>query len=154
MDSTPLTTAGRDRLGGELKNRKGKIRAEIVAAISTAREHGDLRENAEYHAACEQQSFNEGRIKEIESLLSTAQVVDPSRINANGRVVFGATVGLRRQSDSELLSYQIVGEAEAMVEEGRLSVSSPLARALIGKSEGDEASVAEETYLIESVEYR
>ena len=140
-----------------MRNRKSKIRSEIVTAIATAREHGDLRENAEYHAACEQQSFNEGRIRELESLLSMAQIVDPARIHADGRAVFASTVTLVRQADAKELRYQIVGEAEASVDEGRISVRSPLARALIGKSAGEEAGVETssgiETYSIASVEY-
>ncbi len=157
MNRVPLTSTGHTRLVEELRNRKSKVRSEIVTAIATAREHGDLRENAEYHAACEQQSFNEGRIRELESLLSMAQVVDLARIHTDGRVVFASTVTLLRQSDGTKLRYQIVGEAEASVDDGRVSVSSPLARALIGKSAGEDAGVDTsngiETYSIVSVEY-
>ncbi|MBS63949.1 transcription elongation factor GreA [Salinisphaera sp. C84B14] len=139
MDKTPLTQTGADALRDELKRLKKTERPRIVAAIEEARAHGDLKENAEYHAAKEEQGFNEGRINEIESKLATAQIIDVARVGAqaNGRVVFGATLDLADEDSGEEFTYQIVGEDEADIKKGLLSFASPIARALIGKTEGD-----------------
>lgn len=154
----PMTAAGAERLRGELERLRGVERPRVIRAISEAREHGDLRENAEYHAAREEQSFLEGRIAEIESQLARAQIVDPAGLAAGGRVVFGATVRLIDVETGEEHGYQIVGELEAEITEGRLSVSSPFARALIGSHEGDTVTVrapgGEREYEIVEVEYR
>lgn len=139
-DSVPMTLEGAEKLRAELKRRKSVDRSRIIEAISTAREHGDLSENAEYHAAKEQQSFNEGRIKEIESKLSRAEVIDPKRLQSD-KVVFGAQVSLLDVESDDEITYQIVGVDEANLEEGKISITSPLARALIGKEEGDEVEV-------------
>lgn len=136
---------------------KNEVRPKIINAIAEARAHGDLRENAEYHAAKEQQAFVEGRIAEIESRLANAEIIDTSRLSASGRVVFGATVELTAIETSEEVRYQIVGEMEANVESGLVSISSPIARALIGKEEGEVVVVVtpagEVEYEILSVEY-
>jgi len=137
MNRVPMTQKGADRLRAELERLKGEERPRIIAAIAEARAHGDLKENAEYHAAREQQGFIEGRIGELESALSYADVIDPSRLNAGKRIVFGATVDLADEDSGEEISYQIVGELEADIRQNRLSVTSPFARALIGKSEGE-----------------
>jgi transcription elongation factor GreA len=157
MSRTPITVAGAEKLKAELARLKSKERPRIISAIAEARAHGDLSENAEYHAAREEQSFIEGRIAELESLLSEAQVIDPASLNVEGRVVFGATVKLYDEtSDSEVV-YQIVGEMEADLEQGQISVTSPIARALIGKEEGDTVEVQTpgglRTYEILSVRY-
>ncbi len=128
-------------LKAELQKLKSEDRPRVVAAIAEARAHGDLKENAEYHAAREQQGFIEGRIKEIEAKLSNAQVIDVAKLNAGGKVVFGATVELSDEESGDEVTYQIVGEDEADIKHGRISVSSPIARALIGKEEGDVAVV-------------
>ncbi len=128
-------------LKAELQKLKSEERPRIIAAIAEARAHGDLKENAEYHAAREQQAFVEGRIKEIESKLGNAQIIDVAKLNAGGKVVFGATVDLVDEETAEEVTYQIVGEDEADIKLGRISVSSPIARALIGKEEGDVATV-------------
>lgn len=128
-------------LKAELQRLKSEERPRIIAAIAEARAHGDLKENAEYHAAREQQAFVEGRIKEIESKLGNAQIIDVTKLNAGGKVVFGATVDLADEETGEEVTYQIVGEDEADIKLGRISVSSPIARALIGKEEGDVATV-------------
>jgi len=143
MDKTPLTQNGADALREELKSLKKVERPRIVAAIEEARAHGDLKENAEYHAAKEEQGFNEGRISEIEGKLATAQIIDVARVGAqaNGRVVFGATVDLADEDSGNELTYQIVGEDEADIKNGMLSFASPIARALIGKTEGDVVDV-------------
>ncbi len=141
MSRTPMTTRGAEQLRQELKNLKNVDRPRVIAAIAEARAHGDLKENAEYHAAKEQQSFIEGRISEIEQHLSGAQIIEPSSLRAGGRVVFGATVDLFNLSSQEEVRYQIVGDLEADIGKGLVSISSPLARALIGKSEGDVALV-------------
>lgn len=143
MDKTPLTQSGADALRKELKRLKTVERPRIVAAIEEARAHGDLKENAEYHAAKEEQGFAESRIAEVEGKLATAQIIDVALAGAraNGRVVFGATVDLIDCDTEEELGYQIVGEDEADIKQGRLSFASPIARALIGKSEGDEVDV-------------
>lgn len=139
MDKTPLTQNGADALREELKRLKKTERPRIVAAIEEARAHGDLKENAEYHAAKEEQGFNEGRINDIEGKLATAQIIDVARVGAqaNGRVVFGATLDLADEDTGDELTYQIVGEDEADIKNGMLSFASPIARALIGKTEGD-----------------
>jgi len=144
MDKTPLTQNGADALRDELKKLKKIDRPRIVAAIEEARAHGDLKENAEYHAAKEEQGFNEGRIGDIEGKLATAQIIDVARVGAqaNGRVVFGATVDLVDEDSGDELTYQIVGEDEADIKSGMLSFASPIARALIGKTEGDVVDVA------------
>ncbi len=141
MSKTPMTARGAERLRDELNELKGVARPRVIAAIAEARAHGDLKENAEYHAAREQQGFIEGRIQEIEAKLSNAQIIDPSTLNAGGKVVFGATVVLLDMDSEEEVTYQIVGEDEADIKERRISVTSPVARALIGKEEGDIAQV-------------
>lgn len=141
MSKVPLTVRGADKLREELNRLKYKERPRIIEAIAEARAHGDLKENAEYHAAREQQSFVEGRIKEIEGKLSNAQIIDVTTLNANGKVVFGATVDLVDEDSGEEFTYQIVGEDEADIKQGMISVQSPIARALIGKEEGDVAAV-------------
>lgn len=138
MKKVPMTVRGAEMLREELKNLKSVERPRIIQAIAEARGHGDLKENAEYHAAKEQQGFVEGRIKEIEAKLSNTQIIDVTAIDAKGKVVFGSTVLLLDlQSESEI-SYRIVGEDEADIKTGLISVTSPIARALIGKNEGDE----------------
>ena len=141
MSKVPLTLRGAEMLKAELQKLKSEDRPRVVAAIAEARAHGDLKENAEYHAAREQQGFIEGRIKDIEAKLSNAQVIDVTKLNAAGKVVFGATVELADENSGEEVTYQIVGEDEADIKHGRISVSSPIARALIGKEEGDVAVV-------------
>ncbi len=136
-NKVPMTARGADALKAELKQLKQVERPSIIAAIAEAREHGDLKENAEYHAARERQGFCEGRIKDIEGKLSFAQVIDITKINGNGRVIFGATVDLEDEETGDELTYQIVGDDEADIKAGMISVSAPIARALIGKSEGD-----------------
>ena len=133
----PMTVEGEQALREELNRRKFELRPQITRAIAEAREHGDLKENAEYHAAREQQSFNEGRIHEIESKLADAQVIDIRKINPTGKVIFGVTVTLIDTDNDSELCYRIVGEDEADLKANKLSVMSPIARALIGKSEGD-----------------
>ena len=141
MSKVPLTIRGAEKLRSELAELKGVARPKVIKAIAEARAHGDLKENAEYHAAREQQSFIEGRIKEIESKLSHAQIIDVRTIDAGGRVVFGATVEVYEEEEDEEHVFQVVGEDEADIKQGLVSVSSPIARALIGKSEGDVAVV-------------
>lgn len=141
MYKVPLTVRGAEKLRVELNELKNTVRPRIIQAIATAREHGDLKENAEYHAAREQQSFTEGRIAEIESKLANAQIIDVTKLNAGGKVVFGATVELEDLDTENRVTYQIVGEDEADIKEGRISVGSPIARALIGKEEEDVAEV-------------
>ena len=138
MDKHPMTPAGAEKLRAELSELKQVKRPAVIAAISEAREHGDLKENAEYHAAREQQGFIEGRIKDIEAKLSHAQIIDVTTLNANGKVVFGSTVVLLDINTDEEKTYQIVGVDEADIKVNKISVSSPVARALIGKEEGDE----------------
>lgn len=141
MNKIPLTVTGADKLRSELHELKSVKRPAVIAAIAEARAHGDLKENAEYHAAREQQGFIEGRIKEIEAKLSHAQVIDVTTMDAQGRVIFGATVDvIDLESDAET-TYQIVGEDEADIQRGLISVNSPIARGLIGKEEGDVAVV-------------
>lgn len=141
MSKVPLTVRGAEKLREELHRLKYDERPRIIEAISEARAHGDLKENAEYHAAREQQSFAEGRIKEIEGKLSNAQIIDVKQLNANGRVVFGSTVDLVDEESGDEFTYCIVGEDEADIKAGMISVQSPLARAMIGKEVGDIASV-------------
>jgi transcription elongation factor GreA len=138
MSKVPLTARGAEKLRAELEELKRVARPKVIKAIAEAREHGDLKENAEYHAAREQQGFIEGRIKDIESKLSHAQIIDVTKIHADGKVVFGATVDLLELDNDEEFTYQIVGDDEADIKHGLISVSSPIARALIGKSEGDD----------------
>ena len=142
MKRSPMTARGAEQLRSELKRLKSEDRPRVIKAIAEARSHGDLSENAEYHAAREQQGFIEGRIREIEARLSTAEVIDVATLNAGGKVVFGATVDLEDQDDGSKVSYQIVGEDEADLRAGRISVGSPIARALIGKASGDVVDVA------------
>ena len=142
MKRSPMTLRGADLLRTELKRLKGEDRPRVIKAIAEARAHGDLSENAEYHAAREQQGFIEGRINEIEARLATAEVIDVSQLAHSDRVVFGATVDLEDQDDGSAVSYQIVGEDEADIRAGRISIASPIARALIAKSVGDVAEVA------------
>ena len=140
MEKIPLTRAGQTALDKELKKLKSEERPSIIRAIAEAREHGDLSENAEYHAARERQSFVEGRIKEIEGTLSLADVIDTSKLS--GTIKFGAFVTLVDEDTDEEKTYQIVGEPEADIEAGKLNIKSPLARALIGKDEGDSVEVS------------
>ena len=139
--ATPMTIEGEERLREELVNLKNVVRPAISKAIGEAREHGDLRENAEYHAAKERQGFTEARIRDIEGKLGDAQVIDVTRIKPTGKVVFGATVTLFDLETDAEVSYKIVGEDEADIKDDKISVMSPLARALIGKAEGDEVRV-------------
>jgi len=141
MTKIPLTVAGAERLRAELQDLKSVQRPAIINAIAEARAHGDLSENAEYAAAKERQSFIEGRIAEVEGKLSNAQIINPALLDADGRCVFGATVDLEDMEAGEVVTYQIVGEDEADIKQGKISVSSPLARALIGKTVGDVAEV-------------
>jgi transcription elongation factor GreA len=136
-----MTLRGVEQLREELRHRKSELRPRIIASVEEARAHGDLKENAEYHAAREQHGFNEGRIGEIEGKLSKALVIDVAKLPKNGKVVFGTTVELTDVETGEELRYQIVGEDEADIKESRISVNSPIARALIGKTEGDVGGV-------------
>ena len=157
MSKIPMTTRGVILLQDELKKLKSQDRPNVIAAISEARAHGDLKENAEYHAAKEQQGFIEGRIKEIESKLSNVQEIDVSIINAGGKVVFGSTVTLIDLQNNDEITYKIVGEDEADIKSNLISYSSPIARAIIGKFEGDDvvfqAPGGEREYEVVSVEY-
>jgi len=141
MSKTPLTVRGAEQLRAELNRLKSEDRPGVIRAIAEAREHGDLKENAEYHAAREQQGFIEGRIADIEAKLANAQIIDVTRLPATGKVVFGVTVVLEAEEDGEEKTYQIVGEDEADIKAGLISVQSPMARALIGKEEGDVVDV-------------
>jgi len=141
MEKVPMTAGGHVALQEELQRRQSVDRPEIIQAIAEARAHGDLSENAEYHAAKEQQSLNEGRVTELEDLLSRAEVIDVAKLTGDS-VKFGATVELADEDTDEESKYQIVGDQEADVKEGKISISSPIARALIGKSEGDSVEVA------------
>ncbi|MEE2730940.1 MAG: transcription elongation factor GreA [Pseudomonadota bacterium] len=141
MNRFPMTVQGAEKLREELDRLKKVERPRIVAAIAEAREHGDLKENAEYHAAREEQGFVEGRIMEIEGKLGNAQIIDISKIDNNGKVIFGVTVDLYDVDKDEEKTFQIVGDDEADIKQGKLSVNSPIARGLIGKFEGDEVSV-------------
>jgi transcription elongation factor GreA len=141
MQKTPLTVAGAEKLRAELHRLKTVARPSAITAIAEARSHGDLSENAEYDAAKERQGFIEGRIAEIEGKLARAQVIDPKKLDADGRCVFGATVEIEHQESGERLVYQIVGDDEADIKESKISIGSPVARALIGKSAGEVAEV-------------
>ncbi len=141
MATIPLTKRGAEKLKAELHKLKTVDRPAVINAISEARSHGDLSENAEYDAAKDRQGFIEGRIKEVEGKLAAAQIIDPSQLDAGGRVVFGATVELEEEESGDAVRYQIVGEDEADLKHGLINVSSPIARALIGKAQGDTAEV-------------
>lgn len=141
LSTIPLTVKGAEKLKAELKQLKNVERPAVINAIAEARAQGDLSENAEYDAAKEKQGFIEGRIKEVEGKLSNAQIIDPSTLDAEGRVVFGATVKLEDLESEKEVTYQIVGDDEASIKDGLISISSPIARALIGKYEGDVAEV-------------
>jgi transcription elongation factor GreA len=141
VNKVPITVRGANKLQEELHQLKSVDRPRVIEAIATAREHGDLKENAEYHAAREQQSFIEGRIKDIEGKLGNATIIDVTAVNAHGKVVFGATVDVADEETGDELTYQIVGDDEADIKNNMISISSPIARALIGKEEGDVAEV-------------
>ena len=141
MNKVPLTARGAQKLRDELQQLKSVDRPRVIDAIATAREHGDLKENAEYHAAREQQSFIEGRIQDIEGKLSNAEIIDVTKLDTGGRIVFGATVDLADEETGQEVTYQIVGEDEADIKANLISVTSPIARALIGKNIGDIATV-------------
>ncbi|MEF9966013.1 MAG: transcription elongation factor GreA [Comamonas sp.] len=157
MATIPITKRGAEKLKEELQRLKTIERPGVIAAIAEARSHGDLSENAEYDAAKDRQGFIEGRIQEVESKLSAAQIIDPSQLDAGGKVVFGATVDLADEDSGESVTYQIVGEDEADLKQGLINVSSPIARALIGKEEGDTAVVqapgGERRYEVVGVRY-
>jgi transcription elongation factor GreA len=157
MKRSPMTLRGAEMLRAELKRLKSADRPRIIKAIAEARSHGDLSENAEYHAAREQQGFIEGRIMEIESRLAAAEIIDIASRQATGKVVFGATVELEDQDEGTAVTYQIVGEDEADIRGGRISITSPIARALIGKVQGEVVEVAApgktRSYEIVSVRY-
>ncbi len=157
MKRAPMTLRGAELLRAELKRLKSEDRPRVIKAIAEARSHGDLSENAEYHAAREQQGFIEGRIMEIESRLAAAEIIDVATLPATGKVVFGATVGIEDQDEGGTVTYQIVGEDEADIRAGRISITSPIARALIGKKQGDVVDVAApgktRSYEIVSVRY-
>ena len=157
-DRVPMTPAGEQALRVELEKLKKIERPAIIEAIAEARDHGDLKENAEYHAARERQGIIEGRIKDIESKLSNAQVIDITKIQANGMVIFGAKVTIMNVDTEEETTYQIVGEDEADIDNHKISVAAPLARALIKKEEGDEVTLdtpkGKVTYEIVTVEYK
>jgi transcription elongation factor GreA len=157
MKRSPMTLRGAELLRLELKRLKSEDRPRVIKAIAEARSHGDLSENAEYHAAREQQGFIEGRIGEIESRLGAAEIIDVASLPVTGRVVFGATVEIEDQDEGSAVTYQIVGEDEADIRAGRISVTSPIARALIGKSSGDVVDVTApgrtRSYEIVSVKY-
>ena len=141
MNKVPITVRGAEKLTQELQQLKTVDRPKVIEAIAEARAHGDLKENAEYHAAREQQGFIEGRIKEIEGKLGNATIIDVTTVDANGKVVFGATVDVADEESGDEMTYQIVGEDEADIKQNMISVGSPIARALIGKEEGDVAEV-------------
>ncbi len=141
LNRIPMTVQGEQALREELNKLKTVERPRVIEAIADAREHGDLKENAEYHAAREQQSFIEGRIQEIEGKLSNAQIIDVSKIEPSGKVIFGTTVSMINVDTDEQVRYQIVGDDEADIKAGKISVSSPIARAIIGKEEGDVVAV-------------
>lgn len=141
MNKTPLTVAGAEKLRTELHRLKTVERPSVIAAIAEARSHGDLSENAEYEAAKDRQGFIEGRIMEVESKLANGQIIDPKLLDADGRCVFGATVELEDMDSGQVVTYQIVGDDEADIKESKISISSPIARALIGKYAGDVAEV-------------
>ena len=157
MATVPITKRGAEKLKEELQRLKTVDRPGVIAAIAEARSHGDLSENAEYDAAKDRQGFIEGRIQEVEAKLSAAQIIDPAQLDAGGKVVFGATVDLEDEESGDAVTYQIVGEDEADLKHGLINVSSPIARALIGKEEGDTAVVqapgGERRYEIVGVKY-
>lgn len=157
MNKVPMTVLGEQRLREELGQLKSEARPRVISAIAEAREHGDLKENAEYHAAREEQGFIEGRIKEIESKLSASQIIDVTKMPKTGKVIFGVTLELINLDSKEEVRYQIVGEDEASIKSGKISVTSPIARALIGKEEGDVVLVrtpgGEVEYEISDVQY-
>ena len=157
MKRSPMTLRGAELLRSELKRLKSEERPRVIKAIAEARSHGDLSENAEYHAAREQQGFIEGRIMEIETRLAAAEIIDVSKLPPTGRVVFGSTVELEDQDEGAAVTYQIVGEDEADIRSGRVSVTSPIARALIGRMSGDVVDVSApgrtRSYEIVSVKY-
>jgi transcription elongation factor GreA len=157
MKRNPMTLRGAELLRQELKRLKSEDRPRVIKAIAEARSHGDLSENAEYHAAREQQGFIEGRISEIEAKLSTAEIIDVTRLAPGGKIVFGATVEIADEESGVKVTYQIVGEDEADIRQGRIAVTSPIARALVGKSEGDVVDVAApggtRSYEVVSVRY-
>ncbi len=156
MEKIPMTRAGFEALDAEMRDLKSVQRPAVIRAIAEAREHGDLSENAEYHAARERQSFIEGRIRELESILGRAEVIDPATLR--GSIKFGATVTITDEDTEETHTYKIVGEVEASIEQGLLNIKSPLARALIGKDEGDSVEVTTprgaKSYEVVSIEYR
>ena len=158
MNQVPVTAIGAERLKEELKELKFVKRPLVIEAIAVARDHGDLKENAEYHAAREEQGFMEGRIAELESVLSNAQIIDVTKLNQTGRVVYGCTVDLIDAESDEEVSYQIVGDIEADINQNRIAISSPIARALIGKEEGEDVAVqapgGTREYDITAVHYR
>ena len=155
--TTPMTVAGAAKLREELTHLKRVVRPSVTRSIAEAREHGDLRENAEYHAAKEQQGFTEGRIQEIEAKLSDAQVIDVTKISPSGKIVFGCTVTLVEQGSDQEVRYKIVGEDEADIKEDKISVLSPMARAMVGKNLGDTVVVkspdGEREYDVDTVEH-
>ncbi|MCV2404097.1 transcription elongation factor GreA [Marinomonas sp. C2222] len=157
MKKVPMTVEGEARLRDELNHLKSVVRPRVIADIATAREHGDLKENAEYHAAREEQGFTEGRIKEIEGKLADSQVIDVKAMTASSKVIFGTTVTLYNVDTEGTVTYKIVGDDEADVKEKKISYASPIAKAIIGKEEGDEVIVkipsGEATYEVEKVEY-
>ncbi|MFT5320400.1 MAG: transcription elongation factor GreA [Pseudohongiellaceae bacterium] len=157
MRKVPMTVGGAETLRSELTELKSKARPRIIQAIADAREHGDLKENAEYHAAREQQSFCEGRIQEIEGKLADAEIIDVKAIPVTGKVIFGTTVTLYNIDTEKSVTYQIVGEDEADVKNSKISVGSPISRAMMGKEEGDEITVnapgGDVLYEIEKVEH-
>ncbi len=157
MNKVPLTVVGANKLRTELEHLKSVVRPRIIADIATAREHGDLKENAEYHAAREQQSFTEGRVNDIEAKLSNAQIIDVTQMDAGGKVIFGATVEIENIDNEKIVTYQIVGVDEADIKENRISVGSPIARALIGKEVEDvvtvKAPAGDIEYEILSIQY-
>lgn len=157
MKRVPITSVGAEKLREEIRTLKTESRPAVIKAISEARAHGDLKENAEYHAAKEQQAFIEGRIRELELLLSTAEIIDVVRLAGTKKIVFGATVKLVDEDDGRETRYRIVGEYEADMKNGLISISSPLARALIGREEGDLVSMmapgGERNYEIIGIEY-
>jgi len=157
MKTTPMTKQGADALLAELTDLKQNQRPKVVAAIAEAREHGDLKENAEYHAAREQQGFIEGRVQDIEFKLGSAQIIDITTLPQTGKVIFGTTVSIINMDTDEEVTYQIVGDDEADVKKNKISINSPIARALIGKQEGDDALVkapgGDVDYEITSVQY-
>ena len=141
MKRSPITAAGAERLRAELKRLKAEDRPTVIKAIAEARGHGDLSENAEYHAAREHQGFIEGRIKEIENRLSNTEIIDVSKLPQTGKVMFGVTVDLEAQQDGSRVTYQVVGDDEADIRRGLIAITSPIARALVGKEQGDVVAV-------------